>query len=405
MNKRIGLLAISLLIGLLIVVACAGPAGPQGPAGPPGPQGEIGPVGPSGDMALMEPSEPYVHGILVDIDGEDYYFDGPADGPDSAKDIPGHYWVQFDSMNLQGLHYNTGPDGAAQWWSSDAEDGTLLYVVGAIIDTWTPKKAEEYAAMGYIHYHEMVKVSDGSFHPNKVVWLRHHAVTDFTLDGGPHPELEHMVAKGLDTEFVPNYTIPYMEDSGKYEVKITNLTRGQIMSPVVVISHDFIKDPLFVLGSPASDELALVAEDAMNDELIAAFESDERTKDVQTITGENGPILPGETASSILTAGDYISAVSMLVTTNDAFFALNGIYGPENGSVIYLAPAYDAGSEANNENGDFIPGPPFGNAEIRATENAEGYVHIHAGIHGIADLDPDMYDWHNPVAKIEITRM
>jgi hypothetical protein len=190
---------------------------------------------------------------------------------------------------------------------------------------------------------------------------------------------------------------------GEYEVKITNLTRGQIMSPVVVISHEFIKDPLFVLGSPASNELTMVAEDAMTDELVAAFQGDERIKDIQTITGQNGPILPGETASIMVPAG-YISVVSMLVTTNDAFFALNGVSGPENGSVIYLAPAYDAGSEANNEDGDFIPGPPFGNAGIRATENAEGYVHIHAGIHGIADLDPDMYDWHNPVAKIEITR-
>jgi hypothetical protein len=191
---------------------------------------------------------------------------------------------------------------------------------------------------------------------------------------------------------------------GEYEVKITNLTRGQIMSPVVVITHDSLKDPLFTLGEPASAELAMVAEDAMTDELIAAFQGHERVKDIITLTGVNGPILPGETATATIAAGDYISAVSMLVTTNDAFFALNGTSGPENGSVIYLAPAYDAGSEANNENGDFIPGPPFGNAGIRATENAEGYVHIHAGIHGIADLAPDMYDWHNPVAEIEITR-
>ena len=224
MKKRIWLLAAILLIGSFTVIACAGPAGSSGPAGPsgpqgemgsPGPQGEIGPAGPQGppgpqgEMASMKPPEPYVYGIVVDIDGESYYFDGPADGPGGAKDIPGHYWVQFDAMNLQGLHYNTGPNGAAKWWSSDAEDGALLYVVGAIIDTWTQEKAEEYASMGYVHYHEMVKVSDGSFHPNKIVWLRHHAITDFTLDGGPHPELGHAVAKGLDTEFIPIATMPY----------------------------------------------------------------------------------------------------------------------------------------------------------------------------------------------------
>ncbi len=402
MKSRIIIIPILLVIVALAMVACTGPTGPQGPPSPPGAQG---PQGPPGEPALMGTPASYTHGIVVDIDGEDYYFDGPADGPNGAKDIPGHYWVQFDAMNLQGLHYNTGPDEAAQWWSSDADDGDLLYVVGAIIDTWTPGKAEEYAAMGYPHYHEMVRVSDGSLHPNKVIWLRHHAVTDFTLDGGPHPEASHFVSRGLDTEFINNYMMPYADGSAQYELKITNLTKGQIMSPVVVISHDFIQDPLFVLGSPASEELFMMAEDAKTDDLIAVFQGDARVKDVQIITGENGPIMPGETASITLTAGDYISVISMLVTTNDAFLALNGVPGPEEASIIYLVPAYDAGSEANNEDGAFIPGPPFGNPEIRATEDAEGYVHIHAGIHGIADLDPEMYAWQNPVAKIQIVRM
>jgi hypothetical protein len=192
---------------------------------------------------------------------------------------------------------------------------------------------------------------------------------------------------------------------GEYEVKITNLTKGQIMSPVVIISHDFIEDPLFVLGSPASDELTMVAEDATADELIATFQGDQRVKDIQTITGRNGPILPGETASIAFTAGDYISAVSMPVITNDAFFAVNGVPGPAEDSIVYLSPAYDTGSETNNEVGGFIPGPPFGNAEKREPSGAEGYVHIHTGIQGIADLDPEMYDWHNPVAKVEIKRL
>ena len=41
----------------------------------------------------------------------------------------------------------------------------------------------------------------------------------------------------------------------KYEVTITNLTRGQIFSPPIVIAHDS-KHSLFTLGDPASDELA-----------------------------------------------------------------------------------------------------------------------------------------------------
>jgi hypothetical protein len=53
-------------------------------------------------------------------------------------------------------------------------------------------------------------VSGGTLHPSKVVWLRHTARTRFTLDGGPHPELAHDVAPGVDLEFVPNGMTPYM---------------------------------------------------------------------------------------------------------------------------------------------------------------------------------------------------
>lgn len=151
----------------------------------------------------------FVHGIVVNVDGVDYYLAGPPDGPNGATDIPGHYWVQAGPNQLVGKHFNEGPFGASQWWSSDAPDGELLYIVHAIIDTWSPEKAEAYAARGYIHYHELVSVTDGSLHPDKVVWLRHTARTSFTLNGGPHPELSHAVSPGLDLEFIPNGMVPY----------------------------------------------------------------------------------------------------------------------------------------------------------------------------------------------------
>ncbi|MBD3289786.1 hypothetical protein GF337_13345, partial [candidate division KSB1 bacterium] len=79
----------------------------------------------------------FVHGIVVTVDGDDYYFAGPPDGPNGSRDIPGHYWVQAGPTMLVGKHYNTGPFGASKWWSSDAPDGEYLYKVHAIIDTWT----------------------------------------------------------------------------------------------------------------------------------------------------------------------------------------------------------------------------------------------------------------------------
>jgi selenium-binding protein 1 len=159
--------------------------------------------------AVPVAADGFVHGIVINVDGTDYYLAGAPDGPGGAFDIPGHYWVQAGPDQLVGKHYNTGPFGAAKWWSSDAPDGELLYVVHAVIDTWTPEKALAYVGQGYIHYHELISVDDGTLHPSKVVWLKHIARTTFTLDGGPHPELSHEVTPGIDYEFIPNGMTPY----------------------------------------------------------------------------------------------------------------------------------------------------------------------------------------------------
>lgn len=164
------------------------------------------------DQSLAKQRSGFVHGIVVKLDGEDYYFAGAPDGPNGEFDIPGHEWVQAGPGMLVGKHYNTGPFGAAKWWSSDAEDGEYLYKVHAIIDTWTLKKAKKYAKRGYVHYHEFVKVSDGTLHPSKVAWLKHIARTSFTLDGGPgapNPPYEHEVKPGVDYLFPVNGLIPY----------------------------------------------------------------------------------------------------------------------------------------------------------------------------------------------------
>lgn len=52
---------------------------------------------------------------------------------------------------------------------------------------------------------------------------------------------------------------------------------------------------------------------------------------------------------------------------------------------------------------DHIPGPPCGKAFVRNTGGAEGYVHVHSGIHGIGDLVPEQFDWRNPVAEVVIS--
>ena len=149
------------------------------------------------------------HGIVINVDGDDYHMAGMPDGPDGATDIPGHYWNQAGPDRLVGKHYNTGPFGAPQWWSSDAPDGELLYIVHGIIDTWSQDDAAAYASRGYVHYHPLSSVVDGTMHPDKVVWLKHTARTSFVLDGGMHPGDSHAVTPGVDYDFINNWNVPY----------------------------------------------------------------------------------------------------------------------------------------------------------------------------------------------------
>ena len=152
----------------------------------------------------------FAHAPIIDVHGEDYYMAGAPDGPNGATDIPGHFWVQAGPNKVVGKHYNSGPFDATQWWTSDAPDGAFLFKVDGIIDTWSPAKAAYYASRGYVHYHELISVADGTLHPTSVVWLKHTAVTTFNFDGGPHPELGHDVSPGVDNKFIPNGFMPYI---------------------------------------------------------------------------------------------------------------------------------------------------------------------------------------------------
>jgi hypothetical protein len=188
-----------------------------------------------------------------------------------------------------------------------------------------------------------------------------------------------------------------------YEITITNLTRGQVITPPLVFSHmeTFM---LFYEGEMARPALAQLAEMGATDPLVAVLKTFARVYDIAT---GSGPIPPGESLTVKISTKDwmeYITAVGMLAQTNDGFFAIKGVRAPVNGSIVVYAPAYDAGSEENNELSSYVPGPPFGGT-MRSFQNREKFVHIHAGIQGIGDLMPSMYDWRNPVAKIKITRI
>jgi hypothetical protein len=175
------------------------------------------------------------------------------------------------------------------------------------------------------------------------------------------------------------------------------------MSPPVVATHNKHLDPLFVLGQPASSDLWNVAEEAINGPLATTWGNSPSVMDVEQ---GSAPIMPGQSATIVVKASkgfSRISLVGMLVTTNDGFYALNGMRLPDFGSVAYYSPGYDAGTERDSELCSKIPGPPCNNHNVRDTTNAPGYVFIHSGIHGVGDLAPAQFDWKDPVAKITIT--
>ena len=192
-----------------------------------------------------------------------------------------------------------------------------------------------------------------------------------------------------------------------YDVTITNITKGQVFSPPVLVTHS-TAIALFAVGEEALPQLALVAEDGNGGPLADLVST---LPQVAMAQATSAPLMPGASAEYQIRSKrgfNVLSVVSMLVNSNDAFLAINSESLPRwrGASRTYYALGYDAGSEGNNEDCAFIPGPacPMDSGNARSTGDAEGYVHIHNGVHGIADLAPDAYDWRNPVAKITITR-
>ena len=196
--------------------------------------------------------------------------------------------------------------------------------------------------------------------------------------------------------------------SGYYVVTITNLTYDQTISPPVVVVHDG-RFRLFQPGLPAGGELAILAEDGMTGPLAGLLDVSTGVFDYEVAAGGIPPT--GSITVEVQSRGGarMLSLAGMLISTNDAFVGLDG-YALPNGyfsssrAAIVDAPAYDAGSEANTESCAHIPGPPCGSPEVRVTDGAEGFVHVHRGIQGVGELDAATKDWRNPVARISIHR-
>jgi hypothetical protein len=193
--------------------------------------------------------------------------------------------------------------------------------------------------------------------------------------------------------------------SNQYEITVTNLSRGQSFTPILVATHK-AGVSLFTEGAPANPELALLAEGGNTVPLAAMLGANPNVFATTTIPGL---LAPGKSVTvKVMMADGFenVSMAAMLIPTNDGFFALNGVLGPKGKKMSsFESPAYDAGSEPNDEMCASIPGPVCGGEGASPNDGGEGFVHIHAGIHGIGNLPAADRDWRNPVARVAIKRV
>jgi hypothetical protein len=217
------------------------------------------------------------------------------------------------------------------------------------------------------------------------------------------------------------------DNARMYEVTITNATLGQPVAPSVIATHTdafrlFELGPAPVLGDSGYDAyfaLATMAETGYPFLVLDEVAASPGVWEAKVLATDRTPpvLLPSE--SNHLTIGargntKYLSAVAMLGATNDAFYAVRGVALPRGigDTVRVFADAYDAGSEANAESPETVGAlgamddNPLTGSGIN--ENGEGYIHVHAGIHGsggMDGLDPATFDWRNPVVEVTIERI
>jgi hypothetical protein len=229
---------------------------------------------------------------------------------------------------------------------------------------------------------------------------------------------------------------------------------GEMLGLWVFVTHDQYFH-LFTPGQPAMRELALLSQTGRPFFLRDALAAMDKTWNVFSIPSSfpppNGPfgivLCPGEslvTTVQATGANNYLSLAAMIFPTNDGFTGLSGVPLPTGlNAVTYYSPAYDSGSEDNDEVCGNIPslifaGFPFplktvvggggkvpgGNCpdglgadnDINSNPDdpaspfndparAEGYVGVHPGIRGIGDLDPKVWGWDGNVLKVTIQRI
>jgi len=206
-------------------------------------------------------------------------------------------------------------------------------------------------------------------------------------------------------------------------VRVVNLTNGIWYTPLLLAAHP-AGTSVFSTGQPASASLQAMAEGGD----ISGLSADLTGLGATLVENPAmGPLAPAMSIDADMntdgTSNVLLTVVAMLLPTNDAFLGLNGITIPTDpGVYVYNVPAYDSGTEANDEilNGGGAPGvagmpaDPGGMAGTGGTgaamADANTNVHIHRNtlgdtnpLGGSSDLDSRVHRWLNPVARVIVT--
>lgn len=217
-----------------------------------------------------------------------------------------------------------------------------------------------------------------------------------------------------------------------YTVTITNLMKGQPLSPPIIATN-YGSGQFFKPGGTANWGLQQIAENGNNTPLYDSAVQDMKDGYVTDVQRAAAPLVPkGSPADAMFDqsvtltirakATDRISLVSMLGCTNDGFAGFNAARLPRaKGRTVHVPVFdYDAGTEENTEDfadlgaacqGAIGVKSAFGATGTSTTDwqlTEGGIIHRHEGIFGASDdgLVEDVHGW-NPrrIAKVSIKRI
>jgi len=211
------------------------------------------------------------------------------------------------------------------------------------------------------------------------------------------------IRPAVKPQTMPDKIYPSEDDGIKnIYLQVTNLSYNQPFSAFFVMVHDIYTTPLFEAGKPASQNLQSLAQDGDPQPLVDFYGYQAGVASVGAIA--TGDMRTFTISLQISPKYECVTIAAMMLNTNDGFVALNGtpMYSAFPGQYIF-EPAYDAGTEENNELCDSIPGPVCDPASGNLNNGGgEGVVHIHRPLSGLADLNPTDDGWLNPVMQIVV---